>query len=287
VEMIHAATPGSVGAMAVLLARTLGVPLVATYHTDVPRLGYSLTRDRLVEEVLWTYVRWFYSQCEVVFCPSHAIEVDLADHDVHSRFEPFDQAVNETHFTPERRSGELHDRLGGGKKVLLWVGRISAEKGLAALAKVYEELLARRDDVRLVVVGDGPFRAEFARLAPRATFLGVKRDRELAELYASADIFVFPGMAETFGQVILEAAASGLPAVVTAGAGVDENVVHGETAIAVAPGDVRGFVAALEKMLDDDDLRARMGVAARRHALRRNWPATFAHVRRVYESVPR
>ncbi|MGO8684529.1 MAG: glycosyltransferase [Thermoleophilia bacterium] len=285
IEMIHAATPGTVGIMAVLLARTLGLPVVATYHTDVPRLGYFLTRDRLVEELLWTYVRWFYGQCDVVFCPSRAVEVDLADHDVRSRFEPFDQAVDETHFGPERRSSEVHDRLGGGKKVMLWVGRISAEKGLSVLASVYDELLARRDDVRLVIVGDGPYRADFERLAPRASFLGIKRDAELAELYASADIFVFPGLAETFGQVILEAAASGLPAVVTAGAGVDENVVHGETALAVAPGDVRSFVAALERLLDDDDLRARMGVAARRHALRRSWPATFAHVRRVYESV--
>lgn len=285
IDVIHAATPGSVGATAVLLATTLGLPLVGTYHTDVPRLGYFLTRDRLLEEILWTYVRWFYGRCDVVFCPSLAIRQDLADHDVHTRFEPFDQAIDETHFTPERRSPEVHDRLAEGKKILLWVGRVSAEKGLEALAAVYDELLRRRDDVQLVVVGDGPFRREFEALAPRAQFLGVRTGVELAELYASADVFLFPGLAETFGQVILEAAASGLPAVVTAGAGVDENVVRDETALEVAPGDVRGFVNAVERLLDDDDLRKRMGAAARRHALKRNWPATFSTVRAVYDSL--
>jgi glycosyltransferase involved in cell wall biosynthesis len=285
VRLIHAATPGPVGMVAALLARSLGIPLVGTYHTDVPRLGFFLTRDRLLEELLWSYVRWFYGQCEVVFCPSRAVKDDLSEHGVRARFEPLDQAVDERHFTPERRRAEVNRELGGGKKVVLWVGRVSAEKGLAALAAVNAELLARRNDVQLVVVGDGPYRDEFQRMAPQASFLGVRVGEELAEIYASADVFVFPGLAETFWQVLLEAAASGLPSVVTAGAGVDENVVRGVTALEVAPGDVQGFVAAVERLLDDDALRASMGAAARRHALRRSWPVTFAHVRRVYDSL--
>ena len=100
-----------------------------------------------------------------------------------------------------------------------------------------------------------------------------------------ADVFVFPGRAETFGQVLLEAAASGLPAVVTAGTGVDENVARDVTALVVPPGDAGGFVAALERLLDDEPLRQKMGLAARDRALQRSWPETFAHMREVYRTM--
>jgi glycosyltransferase involved in cell wall biosynthesis len=285
IEAIHAATPGPVGMVAALLARVLGLPLVGSYHTDVPRLGYFLTSDHIVLEGLWTFVRGFYSLCEIVFCPSHAVQDDLAAHGVRSRFAILDQAVDERHFSPAHRSEEVHRVLGGGKKVVLWVGRISPEKGLDFLAMVHNRLRSLRDDVQLVVVGDGPYRDELVRLAPTASFLGYRTGDELATIYASADVFVFPGRAETFGQVVLEAAASGLPAVVTAGTGIDENVVRDTTALVVAPGDANGFVAALQRLLDDDDLRCRFGEAGRARALERSWPATFESVRREYATL--
>jgi glycosyltransferase involved in cell wall biosynthesis len=286
VDVIHAATPGPVGMIAVLLARTLGLPLVASYHTDLPRLGYFLTSDHIVREALWTYVRGFYNQAEIVFCPSRAVQDDLTQHGVRTRFENLDQAIDGTRFTPGRRSDEVRRVLGGGKKVLLWVGRMSPEKGLDFLALAYSRLRHQRDDVQLVLVGDGPYREQLTELLPGASFLGYRTGDELATIYASADVFVFPGRAETFGQVLLEAAASGLPAVVIAGTGVNENVAPDETALVVPPGDAGGFVAALERLLDDDRLRQAMGLAARDRALQRSWPATFSHMREVYLSMP-
>jgi len=286
VDVIHAATPGPVGMIAVLLARTLGLPLVASYHTDLPRLGYFLTSDHIVREALWTYVRGFYNQAEIVFCPSRAVQDDLTQHGVRTRFENLDQAIDGTRFTPGRRSDEVRRVLGGGKKVLLWVGRMSPEKGLDFLALAYNRLRHERDDVQLVLVGDGPYREQLTELLPGASFLGYRTGDELATIYASADVFVFPGRAETFGQVLLEAAASGLPAVVIAGTGVNENVAPDETALVVPPGDAGGFVAALERLLDDDRLRQAMGLAARDRALQRSWPATFSHMREVYLSMP-
>jgi glycosyltransferase involved in cell wall biosynthesis len=286
VDVIHAATPGPVGMIAVLLARTLGLPLIASYHTDLPRLGYFLTSDHIVRESLWTFVRGFYNQAEIVFCPSRAVQDDLTQHGVRARFENLDQAIDGTRFTPGRRSDEVRRVLGGGKKVLLWVGRMSPEKGLDFLALAYNRLRHERDDVQLVLVGDGPYREQLAELLPGASFLGYRTGDELATIYASADVFVFPGRAETFGQVLLEAAASGLPAVVIAGTGVDENVAPDETALVVPPGDARGFAAALERLLDDEPLRQTMGLAARDRALQRSWPATFSHMRDVYRSMP-
>ncbi len=286
VDVIHAATPGPMGMIAALLARTLGLPLAASYHTDLPRLGYFLTSDHIVREALWTYVRGFYNQAEIVFCPSRAVQDDLTQHGVRARFENLDQAIDATRFMPGRRNEEVRRVLGGGKKVILWVGRMSPEKGLDFLALAYDRLRRRRDDVQLVLVGDGPYREQLTGLLPGASFLGYRTGDELATIYASADVFVFPGRAETFGQVLLEAAASGLPSVVTAGIGVDENVSPEETALVLPPGDAGGFVAALERLLDDEPLRLRMGLAARDRALQRSWPTTFSHMREVYRSMP-
>ena len=151
-----------------LIARTLGLPLVASYHTDLPRLGYFLTGDHIVRESLWTYVRGFYNQAEIVFCPSRAVQDDLAQHGVRARFENLDQAIDSTLFMPGRRNEEVRRVLGGGKKVMLWVGRMSPEKGLDFLALAYNRLRRQRDDVRLVLVGDGPYREQLAGAAARA-----------------------------------------------------------------------------------------------------------------------
>ena len=285
VAVIHAATPGPVGLVAWLLANSLDLPLVGTYHTDLPNLGFSLTGDHMLKESLWAYVRLFYDQCALVFCPSESTRLELVDHRLKSRLEPFPQGIDCELFDPARRDETLRRDLGDGKRVLLWVGRISPEKGLDALAACYAALRARRDDVRLVIVGEGPYQKRLHELAPDAAFLGVRTGAELAAIFASADVFLFPGHAETFGQTVLEAAASGLPAVVSAGSGTEDALVRNVTALSVAPGDARGFVAAVEQLLDDRGLHARMGAAARRFALGRTWPATFERLGDAYRTI--
>lgn len=286
IDVIHAATPGPVGLVAWLLANSLDLPMVGTYHTDLPNLGFYLTGDHLLKESLWAYVRLFYDQCAIVFCPSEASRLELVEHRVKSRLEPFPQGIDCGHFDPARRDESLHLHLGDGRRVLLWVGRISPEKGLDALAANYAALRARRDDVHLVIVGEGPYRERLRELAPDASFLGVKKGVELAAIYASADVFLFPGHAETFGQTVLEAAASGLPAVVSAGSGTEDAMIRDVTALSVAPGDARGFVAAVEQLLDDRELHVRMQTAARHYALTRTWPATFERLADAYRTIP-
>jgi glycosyltransferase involved in cell wall biosynthesis len=285
VEVIHAATPGPVGLVAWLLANSLDLPLVGTYHTDLPNLGFHLTGDHLLRESLWAYVRLFYDQCAMVFCPSESSRVELVEHRVRSRLGPFPQGVDCALFDPSRRDEDLRRELGRGRHVLLWVGRVSPEKGLDALAAAHAALRARRDDVHLVIVGEGPYLERLQELAPDATYLGVRIGEELATIFASADVFLFPGHAETFGQTVLEAAASGLPAVVSAGSGTEDAVIRDVTALSVAPGDARGFVAAVEQLLDDHDLRTRIGSAARNYALTRTWPATFERLADAYRTI--
>ena len=285
VDVIHAATPGPVGLVAWLLANSLDLPLIGTYHTDLPNLGFFLTGDHFLKESLWAYVRVFYDQCAIVLCPSQATCGDLVEHRVKSSLQLFPQGIDCDLFNPRRRDEALHDALGDGRSVLLWVGRISPEKGLDALAAMYAALRAKRDDVRLVIVGDGPDRDRLQAVAPEASFLGVKTGVELAAIFASADVFLFPGQIETFGQTVLEAAASGLPAVVTAGSGTEAAMVRDVTALSVAPGDQVGFIAAVERLLDDRELHARMGNDAREHARTHTWPASFGRLSDVYRTI--
>jgi len=285
IEVIHAATPGPVGLVAWVLANSLDLPLVGTCHTDLPSLGFSLTGDHLLKESLWAYVRLFYDQCALVFCPSEATRQELHEHRVKSRLEQFPQGVDCALFSPERRDERLHHDLGHGKRVLLWVGRLSPEKGLDSLAASYAALRARRDDVQLVIVGEGPYGERLRALAPDATFLGVRTGVELAAIFASADVFLFPGHVETFGQTVLEAAASGLPAVVSAGSGTEDAMIRDVTALSVAPGDARGFIAAVERLLADSELRARMRTAARDYALARTWADTFERLANAYRTI--
>jgi glycosyltransferase involved in cell wall biosynthesis len=213
------------------------------------------------------------------------VERELAARGLAVRFEPLDQAVDAEAFSPERRDAGLHHELGGDGHVILWVGRVSAEKNLELLASAYAAIRDHRDDVSLVIVGDGPYRKTLEEIAPDATFLGFRSGKELARIYASSDVFAFPGAAETFGQVVLEAAMSGLPTVVTAGSIPSEAVVPGETALTVSPGNVDGMRDAIETLLDDADLRARMGAAARVNAEGRTWKKAFAHFKDVYADV--
>ena len=158
----------------------------------------------------------------------------------------------------------MRRRLGGDGVIVLYVGRLSREKGLPLLAEAFRRTRAHRPELRLAVVGEGPGRAEL-EAALRGTphrLLGALHGRELAEAYASADLFCLPSATETFGQVTLEAAASGLPAVVLDRGAAAEQVAHGETGLVCPAGDPDALAARLALLCDDPALRARMGAAA-------------------------
>ena len=289
VDLVHAATPGPMGMVAALLARTLNLPFAASYHTDLPRVAFFLTGDHIVRESLWSYVRIFYNQADVVFCPSGEVMADLAAHGVRARLEDLDQAIDAARFTPGRRSDEVRRVLGGGRHVLLWAPAAgSAGAGgeeLDAMAAVWERLRTGRHGARLVVLGDTVGRDELARRLPGAVLLGARSGDELATIFASVDVAVFPAAVTGFGRTLLEAAASAVPAVAAAGPAVDEAEMDSPGVQTVAPGDVEGFVAALDRLLDDPDLRRTAGLAARDRALQHSWPASFDRLREVYRTL--
>jgi len=281
-DLIHASTPGPLGLVAFIVSRVLQIPFVTSYHTDVPRSIGRLTDDKLNEEAAWTYMRWFYQRADLTFVPSAWSSRDLACHGLDQRkMAVLYQAIDADRFSPEFRSGDWRQRLLGGedsgnKKIVLFVGRMSAEKDLRVLAECYRELAQERDDVRLAMVGDGPMRAELEQLlGDGAVFTGWLQGEELAAAYASADIFAFPSSVDTAGQVVLEAQASGLPVVVCSEGGARENIEPGKTGLTATSRSASEFKKQIESLLDDEGLRRAMSRAARQMVLTRSWDQVF------------
>jgi glycosyltransferase involved in cell wall biosynthesis len=180
-------------------------------------------------------------------------------------------------FNPKRRDLTFWPGSGAnGKEVrLLYVGRISREKDLDVLAAAYKKIRGNGQPVRLYLVGDGPYSEALATVLPDAVFLGYLAGEKLAKAYASADVFVFPSTTDTFGNVVLEAQASGLPVIVSDLGGPKELVRDGRTGIVTKAHDADDFARAIERMSGDSDLRSRMGQEARQQVVDRNWPGAF------------
>jgi glycosyltransferase involved in cell wall biosynthesis/predicted metal-dependent phosphoesterase TrpH len=287
-NLIHVATPGPVGLCGLAAAKLLGLPLVGSYHTELAPYALHLTRDLLVSEAIGLYVDWFYGRCDRVLAPTRGVAEQLAARGfAPERLVLWGRGVDPDAFSPERRREHLRQRLlDGGDLLLLSVGRLSQEKRLDVLLAAFAELRRQLPGVRLAIVGDGPAREALEQGAPAGVrFLGELHGVELAELYASADVFCFPSTTDTFGQVLLEAGASGLPVVAARAGGGAELVADGATGLLVRPDDANALAAALRLLADDAELRAQLGRSGRLLALARGWPDSFAQLLAVYRGA--
>jgi glycosyltransferase involved in cell wall biosynthesis len=286
-DVLHISAPGPLGLSAMAAGLTLGIPLVGAYHTEFGRYAHVLSGDAMLGDIVEVLVRGFYERCATVAVPSARTADALRSRGYRiDRFEVLRNGVDTDLYSPARRDEALHRRLGGGKTLLLYAGRISVEKGLDRLAEQYRTLRSRRDDVHLVLVGDGPDRAAMAALLDdSATFTGFLRGEELARTVASADLFAFPSRTDTLGRAVIEAQACGLPAVVFGTRGPQECIIPGVTGL-VAGNDAE-FGALLEWLLDDADLRAEMGAAAAAFAADLTWDRVMTGLAALYREVAR
>jgi glycosyltransferase involved in cell wall biosynthesis len=289
-RVVHAATPGPMGLSALVVARTLGIPFVASYHTELARYALDLTGDRLAAELTERAVRWFHEQAERVYVPTRATGQGLIANGIDpSRIFTFTRGTDAGLFDPARRTRAMRKRLGGDEgTILLYVGRLSREKGLLLLADAFRRAAGARPDLRLALVGDGPGRAEVADALGGTPhrFLGPLVGDELAEAYASADVFCLPSQTETFGQVVTEAAASGLPAVVIGRGGAAEQIADGDTGLLVPPDSAVALAAAIAVLHDNPSVRGEMAARARTAALARpGWDDVFGGLLEGYRGL--
>lgn len=270
-ELIHVVSPTPMAVWAQRYARRRATPAVASFHTHfVSYFRYYGVRP--LERLGWRGLRWFYARCERVYAPSWTIVRELEEHGI-GPVELWSRGIDLEAFHPQRRDEELRRSLRVSESVplLLLVSRLVKEKDLADLIGVDRELRRRGVRFRLALVGDGPMREELETALPEAIFAGHSAGAELARWYASADVFVFPSTTETLGNVVLEALASGIPAVVVDRGGPQDLIADGETGYVAAANDIHAIADRLEPLLTDAGVRRRMGAAARRSAVDRDW----------------
>lgn len=264
---IHASTPGTVGLLGLLIAKLLDLPSAGTYHTDIPQYVRDLTDDEFLEKAAWSYMIWFYSQLEEVMVPSASTRTQLIEHGLAAeKTRPLPRWVDTARFSPAFRVAGFWEKYGlKGERKLLYVGRVSKEKNLELLADTFIEVAETGFACSLVIIGDGPYRKEMEeRLAGYpALFTGFLSGEELARGYASADLFVFPSATDTFGNVVLEAQASGLPVVVSDQGGPKELMTDGETGVVVRAGSKEDLLTVIISFLAEPERITAMGRRAR------------------------
>ncbi|MBN1556784.1 MAG: glycosyltransferase [Lentisphaerae bacterium] len=253
-DEIVVSTPGPVGLTGLAAARLLDIKCTGIYHTDFTRQADHFIGDPSVSAAIESYVRWFFRLMDEVRVPSEAYITMLADRGINpERMRLFRRGIEPGFARGDtRRQAEIRRRHGIPRHaaVLLWAGRLGKEKNLDFLFNVYREAVGARDDVTLLVVGDGPelerLKAEFA-WDKRVAFAGRVPRSELPHYYELADLFVFPSTTDTFGMVILEAHACGLPALVTDVGGPQEIVQHGATGWVLPAGDLQAWAGAVRR----------------------------------------
>jgi len=271
-------TPGPVGLTALLAAKMLNLQTSGIYHTDFPQYIRILTEDSFLESMAWRYMHWFYGQLDTVFVNSEEYRQSWIKHGFDpAKLKILPRGLDTELFHPARREPEFFEKFGehNGEIRLLYVGRISREKDLDLLAAAYRRLRDEGLPMQLFVVGHGPYSEAFAKSLPEAIFTGYLTGNELAAAYASADIFVFPSTTDTFGNVILEAQACGLPVVVSDSGGPKELVQDTANGLITKSHDEEDFSRAIRALVTNPALRERMGKSARNSVIDRSWPSAF------------
>jgi glycosyltransferase involved in cell wall biosynthesis len=284
-DVVHIATEGPLGWSALQACRHLQLPVTSDFRTNFHAYSRHYGVGWLRKPIM-AYLRKFHNATLCTMVPTEALRHDLQACGLRG-LRVVSRGVDTALFDPAQRSPALRAAWGAGQDtlVVLCVGRLAPEKNLGLLLRAFEGLSARTAGARLVLVGDGPLRSELAQRCPGAVFTGQRTGEDLAVHYASADFFIFPSMTETFGNVVTEAMASGLPVLAFDHAAAAQLIEPGRTGLRVAFGDESAFVrVAAEAALDPTGLR-RIGAAARARALALGWDSVVDQFEQVLRSA--
>ena len=284
-DVVHLATEFAMGYPGLRAAKALDLPTVASAHTDYERYAgrYGKWLETLVQPG-WIYLRWFYSHAQAVLCPSRVYEAHLHRRGVrHTAL--WSRGVDADEFSPQWRSEAWRAQFGvrPDDPLVAYVGRVAPEKNLPLLLEAWQRLAPVRGNAQLVIVGEGIMEDTLRRHRIHGVHLvGFLHGPDLSRAYASSDIFAFPSTTETFGNVLLEAMASGAAPVVAEAGGVLDFTAHEQNALFTRPDDVRSFAEQLGRLLADAGLRRELARNARRTAESRDWASIYDQLEHDY-----
>lgn len=274
-DVLYIATEGPLGLSALRAARRLGITVISGFHTNFAQYTQQYGMG-FMNRLLTHYLRWFHNRSKMTLVPSVSQKIALERRGF-ERIELLSRGVDSALFHPSKRSQSLRESWGlnTGDIAVLHVGRLAAEKNLCLLKSTFEALRNKypQRQLKLVIVGDGPQRAALQQQLPDAIFCGTQRGETLAEHYACGDVFLFPSLTETFGNVVLEALASGLGVVAYDEAAAGQHIRHGHNGALAMPGDEAAFIDAACWLLEDSETLRRVRLNARQHASRQGWGA--------------
>jgi len=287
-DVVHIATEATLGLAILRHARRRNLPVVSSFHTNFDQYADHY-HVGWAKGPIWRYLRWFHNRTRETYVPSRASIAELETRGF-ERLVLWPRGVDADNFRPDRPGrAAVRAALGFGPEdvVIGHVSRIAAEKNVAYLGAALLRVVAARPGARMLIVGDGPARPALeATLGGAARFVGYRSGADLADHYAAADVFAFASLTETFGNVILEAMASGLPVVAVRAGGPGDTVRPGATGLLVdpaAPPDA--FAAHLIDLIDHPDRRRRMAEAARAYARSQTWEAIMGGLRDRYAKI--
>jgi len=284
-DVVHIATEGPLGWSALQAAKKLKLPVSTDFRTNFHaysgHYGIGWLRGAIMN-----YMRKFHNAAMATMVPTPGLATELAAMGF-ERLHVVPRGVDTDLFNPMRRSVSLRQQWGADDStlVLLCVGRLAAEKNLNVVMSTFERLETVRKDTKLVLVGDGPLRHALEKKHPQVIFAGFRTGEDLAQHYASGDMFLFPSLTETFGNVTLEAMSSALTVVAYRHAAAAELIRSGENGQLIEPGDEAAFAGAALEMAEKHNLRAQMGQEARITALGQAWPLIFQKTEKIFRQV--
>ncbi|MGB8846851.1 MAG: glycosyltransferase [Terracidiphilus sp.] len=291
-DLIHVTGPSEMGLLGAYMAHRMKVPLAASWHTNVHEYAarravwflrllperHSAAAGQKIENLALAIAAWFYRKAKVLFAPNPELCALLECNTGRPCF-LMPRGVDAELFHPSKRTRALDDPL----RILGFVGRLSVEKNIGLLVQIKQDLIQNQEKKeRFVIVGHGGDEAWLRERLPNAEFTGVLRGEGLSCAYANMDLFVFPSHTDTFGNVVLEALASGVPAIVTPDGGPCTIVRDGETG-RIVPDDQ--FTVAIAEIFADPARHAAMRQAARAYALTASWDSVFEGVYAAYEGL--
>lgn len=286
-DIVHIATEGPLGWSALRVARAMGLPVCADFRTNFHAYSRFYRLGWLQRPILG-YLRSFHNRCHCTMVPTEALQEQLAQAGFRS-LNVVARGVDTQLFTPAKRSMALRQQWGIDDMglVVLHVGRLAPEKNLGVLLQAFDSIRSVRPDARLVLVGDGPSRAELQARRPDVVFAGFRTGEDLATHYASSDMFLFPSLTETYGNVTPEAMASGLAVVAYDDAAASQLIRHGTDGLLARKADVADFLVCATDLSANRQWRQAMGRAARARVANLGWDTIVNRIEQIHADTIR